>query len=67
MPSELEPLHGDSFTQFLRDSAANSRRWPQWVRGDEQPSVPSSQGREQEHETDSAPENSQPANNGESR
>jgi hypothetical protein len=35
MPNQLKPLQGDSFTQFLRDSAANSRSWPEWVRGEE--------------------------------
>jgi hypothetical protein len=35
MPSQVKPLNGDSFTKFLRDSAANSGKWPNWVRGDE--------------------------------
>jgi hypothetical protein len=43
MPSQLKPLHGDSFTKFLRDSAANSRKWPGWVRGEERATASSAQ------------------------
>jgi hypothetical protein len=61
MPSQLKPLHGESFTQFLRDSAANSGKWPQWVRGEERLNNPAHRGSGQDCAVKEHNENREPS------
>jgi hypothetical protein len=62
MPSQLKPLHGESFTQFLRDSAASSRSWPQWVSGEDRSIISPLCDGGQDHNTEKVAESSRHAN-----